>query len=285
MNLIPHRFAIKTGGSMIPKTHFRDILTVIGLSVVLTIFITRPGHSQDTTKTKGDTKVRITAKIMNDKDGKRQEFDTTINLDRKLKPGEEQEIMKEFEMKFKDLDDQMKYLEVELNEMKLPDSGMMDSVQHITERMFKHRGGPGNMHFRRNFSPRAFNFDYNFEIPDVPDVPQPFVVEFNDENVPGMPDENQIMHQGNGGSLNDLLGDIPMDRVKSYSIKDTKNGKKIVIELNNEPFIENHKNVIIIRSPRPEGRHGQGQGPRQQMKKRIIIRDGNPEKEEQHDKL
>jgi hypothetical protein len=83
--------------------------------------------------------------------------------------------------------------------------------------------------------------------------------------------------------LNDLLGDIPMDRVKSYSIRDTKDGKKIVIELKNEPFIEHHRNVIIMHSPRPEGRHGQG--PRQQMKKRIIIREGNQEKDEQPDKL
>jgi len=91
---------------------------------------------------------------------------------------------------------------------------------------------------------------------------------------------DQMMHQGNGGSLNDLLGDIPMDRVKSYSIKDTKNGKKIVIELNNAPFIENHRNVIIIRSPRPEGRHGQGQAPRPHIQKRIIIHDGKQLKEE-----
>jgi hypothetical protein len=279
----PYRFAIKIGGSMISKTHFRDILTVIGLSIVLTIFITHQGFSQDTTKTKGDKKIRIVAKIIEDKNGKRQEFDTTINLDRKLKPGEEREMMKEFEMRFRDLGEQMKDLEVEMNEMRLPDSGMMDSARHYTERIFRHRGGPGNMHFRRNFSPRAFNFDYNFEMPDMPDIPQPLIEEFNDENAPEMPDMNQIMHPGDGGSLNDLLGDIPMDRVKSYSIKDTKNGKKIVIELNNEPFIENHKNVIIIRSHRPEGRHGEGQ--RHQMQKRIIIREGNQEKEEQHDKL
>lgn len=261
---------------MISKTHFRDILTVLGLSIALTIFITLPGFSQDTTKMKGDKKVRIVAKIVEDKNGKRQEFDTTINLDRRLKPGEEQEMMKKFEMRVRDLDDQMKDLEVEINEMKLPDSGMMDSVQRLTEKAIRFHGGPGNMHFRHNFSPRAFNYEYNFDFPEVPEPPQPMIEDFNEENTPGMLKDK-------GESLNDLLGDIPMDRVKSYSIKDTKDGKKIVIELKNEPFIDHQRNVIIIHSPRPEGRHGQG--PRHQIRKRVIIREGNQEKEEQPDKL
>jgi hypothetical protein len=269
---------------MISKTHFKDILTIFGLSIALTIFITRPGFSQDTTKTKGGKKVRIEAKIVEDKNGKMHEFDTTINLDRNLKPGEEKELMREFEMRFKDLGDQMKDLEVELNEISIPDSGMMDSVQQLTERALKLRAGPGNFHFRRNFSPRAFNFDYNFDFPENPDVPQPLIEEFNDENSPReWNEETRRMFKGKGESLNDLLGDISMDRVKSYSIKDTKDGKRITIELNKEPIIEHHREVIIIHSPRPEGRHGQG--PRHQIKKRIIIREGNQEKEEKQDKL
>ena len=261
---------------MISNTHFRDILTIFGLSIALTIFITRPGFSQDTTKMKGDKKVRIVAKIIEDKNGKRQEFDTTINLDRRLKPGEEQEMMKDFEIRFRDLDDQMKDLQVEMNEMMLPDSGMMDSARRFTERAFRFRGGPGNMHFRRNFSPRAFNFDYDFEMPDTPERDQPLINEFENEDRPELSKEKNE-------SLNDLLGNIPMDRVKSYSIKDTKDGKRIVIELNKEPFIQHHRDVIIIRSPRPEGRPGQG--PRHQIRKRVIIKEQAPEKEDQPDKL
>jgi hypothetical protein len=66
--------------------------------------------------------------------------------------------------------------------------------------------------------------------------------------------------EGEGQSLNDLLGDIPMDRVKHYSIKDTKNGKKIVIELENGPIVEKHNQVIIIREPgRPNRNARKGQ--------------------------
>jgi hypothetical protein len=248
---------------MITKIHFRNILTIFGLSVALTIFITRPGFAQDTTKTKGDKRVRIVAKIITDKNGKTNEFDTTLNLDRNLKPGEEKELMKGFEMRFKDLGEQMKDLEVEMNEVRLPDTGMMDSIQQLTERAMKHQGDLRKFHFRRNFSPRAFNFDYYFDMPDLAEPQQHFLREFNEENSEGM-------SEGKGGSLNDLLGDIPMDKVKSYSIKDTKDGKRIVIELNNEPLIEHRREVIILRSPRPDGRHGQG--PRHQMKKRMIIK-------------
>ena len=255
------------------RTILKDILTVIGLSIVLTIFITHTGYSQDTTKAKGDKKVKITAKIIQDNNGKKQEFDTTINLDRNLKPGEEQELMKSFEMKFKDLGDQMKNLQVEITDMDMPDSGLMDSVQQLTEKAMKLRGfGNGNFHFRHGRAPHAYN--YNFDFPSPPEPPQPLIEEFNDDNAPEiLNEENNRVFRGRGESLNDILGDIPMDRVKSYSIKDTKDGKKIVIELKNGPMIEHHRDVVIIRPPRPEGRHGQGRD--HQMRKRVIIHDGD----------
>jgi hypothetical protein len=262
---------------MYSKTLLKDILTVIGLSIALTIFITHPGFSQDTTKINSDKKVKITAKIIQDNNGKKQEFDTTINLDRDLKPGEEQELMKSFQMKFKDLGDQMKNLQVEISNMDIPDSGMMDSVQRMVEKEIVLSGsGNGKMHFRNHYGPRAYNYDYHLDFPELPEPPQPLIEEFNDENVPHIR-EHSFTHRSNGQTLNDILGDIPMDRVKSYSIKDTKDGKKIEIELKNGPVVENHNKVIIIHTPRPEGRHGEG--PDHRIKKRVIIRDGDQEEE------
>ena len=262
---------------MYSKTLLKDILTVIGLAVALTIFITHPGFSQDTTKTKADHKVKIVAKVIMDKDGKKQEFDTTINLDRPLKPGEENEMMKHFEMQFKDLGNQMKDLEIELNAMNLPDSGMIDSIQRFAEKTIVLNGyGNGNFHMRHHNGPRAFN--YQFDFPEPPEPPQPLIEEFNDDNLPGMSQErNNSFFRSHSQSLNDILGDIPMDRVKSYSIKDTKDGKKIVIELKNGLVVENHNKVIIIHTPRPEGRHGNGHD--KQMKKTVIIRDGDQSEE------
>ena len=251
---------------MISKNLLKDLLIVLGMSIALTIFIPKPGFSQDTTKNKAHTKVMITAKIISDSNGKKQEFDTTINIDHSLKPGEQNDIITKFEKKFKDHSDMMNELEVEMHDLKLPDSGFMDSVQALTENAMKMHGGM-NLRFRHN-APRAFTFDYDFDNPD-----QPRIEEFNDENSFGnsFPEPNFRSHEKDQ-SLNDLLGDIPMNMVKSYSIKETKDGKKITIELKNGPIIENHKEVIIIHSPR-QGRSGHGNRP--QIRKRVIIRDGS----------
>jgi hypothetical protein len=164
----------------------------------------------------------------------------------------------------------MKHLEVEVNDMNLPDSLMTDSVRRLCKKAFIYSGCRGKGQTMRNCCPEAFNFDYNFEMPEFCRHPQSFFGEFGDESDPGMREEEFLMNKGKGESLNDLLGDIPMERVKSYSIKDTKNGKKITIELNKDPLVEHHEKVIIISSPGPGERHGQGR--QQKMEKRIIIK-------------
>ncbi|MGA3013994.1 MAG: hypothetical protein ABSD71_08160 [Bacteroidales bacterium] len=269
---------------MIKKTYLLDILTVIGLSAMLTIFITRPGFSQDTTKMKGVKKVTIQAKIITDNNGKKQEFDTTINLNRGLRPGEMHEMMKDFEFRMRGLGDEMKELQAEMNDMKLPDSGMMDSAARMMDSTWKNWEGNRNFHFRHNFKPGEFDYNYHFDFPEVPEPPQVFLHEFGDENFPkGFNEERRSRIKEKDESLNDVLGDIPMENVKSYSIKDTKDGKRIVIELKKDPFIENHKNVIIIRTPRPErmDRHDQ----RPQIRKKVIIQEENSRDDQQPDKL
>ncbi|MBL7110394.1 MAG: hypothetical protein ISS19_00450 [Bacteroidales bacterium] len=49
-----------------------------------------------------------------------------------------------------------------------------------------------------------------------------------------------------GESLNDVLGDIPMSAVKSYKIKETKNGKRIIIDVSDDAFIGHDEEDIII---------------------------------------
>lgn len=276
---------------MLFKTYLRDILLVIGISVIMTGLITSRVFSQDTTKMKRDKKVRIVAKIVEDNNGKRQEFDTTINLDRKLKPGEEHDIMKSFRMRMKDLDDQMKELDNQMkdlesafNDMKLPDSGMMDSVQRHLEKAFRRWGGTGNFHFRHDLNPWSNNYDYNFDFPEFDRHPQRFLKEFGGGNGhEKLGDEYQYRSKGEDKSLNDLLGDIPMDKVKSYTITDTKDGKRIVIELSKEPFIGQHREVIIIHPPRSGSFYREGQRP--QIRKKVIIKEGSQKDDDDQDDL
>jgi hypothetical protein len=265
----------KTGGFMTNKTFFKDGLILIGLSAVMTIFITYKGFSQDSTKSKGEKGVLIIKKILDDQNGNRKEIDTTINLDPSMKPGDEQKIIDDFEKKLNDETGMMQKLQVELNEMKIPDSGFMDSIQGLTDKAMKMHRFMGS-HFRN--SPRAFNYSYNFDMPEMDQSPQ--IEEFEDNNP-----HSRIIHdrfnrsEEKNQSLNDLLGDIPMDMVKSYSIKETKTGKKITIELKNGPIIENHTKVIIMRDPRPHGRPGQA--PRPQMRRKVIIHQDQQNQEDE----
>ncbi|MBE0647799.1 MAG: hypothetical protein IH596_08445 [Bacteroidales bacterium] len=76
-----------------------------------------------------------------------------------------------------------------------------------------------------------------------------------------------------GESLADVLGDIPMSAVTSYKIKETKNGKRITIEIDEDALQDYNEDVIIwtgnIPPPPPPPR----------MKKDIIFKK-NIEKEE-----
>ncbi|MCX6248925.1 MAG: hypothetical protein NTW10_14460 [Bacteroidetes bacterium] len=249
------------------------LFKIFGVTISLAIFLAIPGFSQDTTKVKGEKKVKIVARVVDEKNGKTRVYDTTINLDRELKPGEKEKIMKEIQVKMKSNDDQMKRMEVELSATDLPDSGMLDSIQHTCKKFVMMQGCSGKGRSMRNCCSQGFNFESDFDMPEGCCNPGAGFEQFGNGCYPGMfaEDFQGMMNRGEGESLNDLLGDIPMDRVTSYSIKETKNGKKITIELKNDPLIEHRNKVIIIRSPEQGGRSGQGQP--HQMQKKIIIKD------------
>ncbi len=48
-----------------------------------------------------------------------------------------------------------------------------------------------------------------------------------------------------GESLSDVLGDIPMRAVTSYKIKETKNGKRITIEVSDDVMDDLHEDILI----------------------------------------
>ena len=266
--------------------YYRNIVTVIGIAVALVIFITRPGysHNQQKDSTKGEKKYRITAKIIEDKDGKKQEFDTTINLNHPIDPREEKEMMKEFEHRFRDIGDQMKDLEEEMHASSLPDSGMMDSVRNYTQHFMKSWKGPGKFHLR-HMDPDKFDYDFDFSLPEPPEPPMPpSMKEFDDKDLHKIFDYREINpSRRDRQTLNDVIGDIPMDNVKSYSIRETKDGKRITIELKKDPIIERHENVIILREPGNRG-HRDG-SPRHEIRKRIIIKSGDKEGKDNPNKL
>lgn len=213
------------------------IALAFGAAVVLTIFITRPVVSQETDKK--ESHKTITLKIVSDDNGKTTVIDTV---------------------------------------MELPDSGMVDSMKHEIEKVIELSKDGKHACVRVRKMPAGFNYDFDF--PCLPECPMALkeLEEFDwegfepgrdieedvwEEMAPGP--QHRIIRSGrNMQTLNDVLGDIPMDRVLSYSIKDRKNGKRIVIDLDDAPMFERQNKVVIIREP---GRmHRYGKQPQRKMK-------------------
>jgi hypothetical protein len=195
------------------------------VAVVLTsaaIFITKPSISQEAVKK--DSGKKVTLKIYTNENGKKTVIDTT---------------------------------------MEMPATGMNDTITEEFDKIIEMDKDGKHACVKIRKMPEGFN--YKFDMPCQPECNMAFDELENldwermapgqqldeltwDEMVPGQ--ERRIMRrEGHGQWLNDILGEIPMDRVVSYSIKDRKNGKRIIIDLNDAPMFERQDKVIIIREP------------------------------------
>ena len=195
---------------------------LFGVAVILVIFVTRPGHTQDTGKKESHKKVVL--KIVSDDNGKTTIIDTT---------------------------------------MEIPDSAMIDSIKKEIDKVIVL--GRGGKHARIKMHQMPEGYDYQFEIPPIPDCPMLLedleeleldrmdlardMENFHWEQRAPRMERRMLRMDNHRQTLTDVLGDIPMDRVASYSIKDRKNGKRIIIDLNDAPMFDREKNVIIIREP------------------------------------
>lgn len=205
-----------------------------GVIAIMTIFITRPSFSQETVKKESQKK--MTVKIIRDDSGKTTIIDTTMDL---------------------------------------TDSALADSIDQEIEKVIVM--GEGGKHARIKCQRMPDGFRYNIKVPCPPDCKMDMDElegidlgegfsgrEMEDcamEGMPPGPPLRMMRPGGNGRTLNDLLGEIPMDRVVNYSIKDHKNGKRIVIDLIDPPMFEAQNQVIIIRDP-AQGPHKRNHGER-----------------------
>jgi hypothetical protein len=196
------------------------IALVSGAAALLAIFITHQAFSQEPAKKESSRKIVL--KIVSDDNGKMTVIDTTI---------------------------------IGTDDM------MMDSINEEISKVIELNKDGRHMRVKVCKEPDGFN--YNYELPCTPECMMD-LERLEDLELPGMDRSMRdfefegmppgaglrIMRSGgNGQSLNDLLGNIPMDRVVSYSIKDRKHGKRIVIDLDDAPAFERQDRVIVIREP------------------------------------
>lgn len=129
------------------------------------------------------------------------------------------------------------------------------------------------------------DMDFKFNVPCPPDCmmhPEEFAGFDWQEMVPKTEMRRFRFDQG-GQTLSDVLGNIPMERVKSYSIKERKGGKRIVIDVDDATFSDQNDRVIVIRHKDCKGTPDR----RNTMEKKIIIRSDQtdePQKTEKPEK-
>jgi len=245
----------------------------IFLVAILTVCASIAVMAQDA-PAKKSKKATVIVKITND-DGKIKVLDTTFNLNNQADQEKFDVYMKQYEGNLKSLEDNLRNMEVTVNIPDLADSMNLDSLTKQITVMSKSFDRP---HFRFHQRPDEYNYDYDFDMPAPPSPPelpehsQQFWRQFGPER-----EMKVFRHNGRGESLNDILGDIPMDHVKSYSIKDKKNGKRIIIDISDYPFIERQDKVIIMHEPsRPPDPNG-----RRRIEKKIIIHHERKDKEDE----
>jgi hypothetical protein len=227
------------------KTHKVKNIFLDGLiTCMITFSMSTVVIGQDTVKTTSQKSV-VRLKINKDENGKTTVIDTTFALTTKCHK-ELKAYLNKHRDDLDDLGEELENIEVMVDIPDLPDSLMTDSVIKQLRIIGKDFKVPDCLKWHN----RSQGYDFEYEDPCTSGISPPFCM-------PGCknierdccPDNNlrSFQYESKLPTLSDILGDIPMDRVKSYSIKDKKNGKRIIIDLNDGPMIEKQDRVIIIR--------------------------------------
>ncbi len=190
---------------------YRQVITTLTVAALLAIFVTRPAAAQE--KAKADAKKTVKIKIIKEDNGKTTVIDTVFSTDAPLDTKEMQVMLQKAEKEMKDANKQMKQMRYEIA-LSSDDSASAGSEGKRIMKVYTFGGDEDSSEGEDG------EFNYSFNVPCHPECLEP--------------------------TLSDLLGDIPMERVKSYSIKDRKNGKRIIIDIDDAPLIENHERMIVI---------------------------------------
>jgi len=253
----------------------RNILLCLLISGLMTFTLSFDVAAQNSEKSLSKKGV-VVLKIKKEDNGKTTVIDTTFNITTPAGQKEFEKFMAKHEEELEHLGDELENIELSVDMPDFPDSMPADSI--IKQFRFDCNEARSPHCMWKN---KHDGYNYEFEMPCSPDFDfSPFqgYEDFEENFRPGR-DMKVLRYNHDSPTLSDILGDIPMDRVKSYSIKDRKNGKRIIIDIEDAPLMENHDRVIIMEN---NGRnsHKMQKGDRQM---KVIIKSddgkksGNPD--------
>ncbi|MCK9219992.1 MAG: hypothetical protein M0P47_08085 [Bacteroidales bacterium] len=190
---------------------------IIGVIMIFSFINVCQAFSQDQPKTVGEKTAKL--KIIKGKNGKTTMLDTTL-VSESINQEDLIEQFAKIGLNLKEMGDDLNENEFNIS-IVMPDSSMTDSIQKIIKKIIIHRPECKPMRIRHGC---CGNLDICREMAC--------------ENAEGKVCQRMMQMKGRGQTLSDVIGEIPMSRVKSYSIKDIKGGKRIVIELNDGQLLE-----------------------------------------------
>lgn len=246
------------------KNHFhKGLVLVTGTVILLSLLVTVPAPAQDTVKAKQE-KGTVVLKIKTGKDGKTKFIDTTFTVTGPSSKREVEEFLKQYDKSMEDYEKALKEIQVMVDVSEGLDSLYCDSTVNV-------RIYPGHHGRVPDFKWQDLGdaFDYEFDIPCLPEPPMP-------------PDPDRMLRMyrfdDRRGTLEDLLGPVPLESIRSLKIIEKKGGKRIILDLDNQPLHRHgDRDVIILRGdeervPPPPGQPAPGK-----VEKKVIIRSGDDE--------
>jgi hypothetical protein len=249
---------------------FKSTVMLITIFGLLTLGSSPVIAARDTTST-GTKKGVVVLKIKKNDKGKTTVIDTSFIISSPSGQKELEEYLQKNEKDLENLSEELENLEVLVDVPDFPDSIADDSLVKHLRYACKRMRSP---HFR--WQNRDGGFDYDFELPCSHDFPP--LREYEDQGNMNWPynDMKIFRYDKDGRTLSDVIGDIPMDRVKSYSVKSKKNGKRIIVEIDNSPIMERQEKVIIIHEPGDQLNNKN----KHERQKKVIIRTDDDRKSE-----
>jgi hypothetical protein len=229
------------------------------------------GFSQDPGKNadKKEKKATIVIKVKKDGD-KTTVTDSTFDLSTPEGKKNFEKFMAEHEKNMKGMEKELQELEVSVNIPDLDSLGL-DSVCKKVRIISSGSGHPRCYYINPG---KAGDFSYDFEVPPPP-PPPPGDFDFGQFGCDNYDGQMKVLRFNKQQStLSDLIGDIPMERVKGYTIKDRKNGKRIIIDIEDAPLTEQRDHMIIIR----DDGDNSGPGHSKKVEKKVIIRSGDSDR-------
>jgi len=240
-----------------------------GIFILTLILLIKPVKAQE--KDDESSSV-IKIKLIKEKDGKTVVVDTTIMRKGHNVNEEMEEVLDSLNEALEEMESAMKDMQIDVD-IKSNKWFEEDSLIRNVEKMIIVDSDGKTGTIKIHGLPECHGFNYHFNLPDgefpmewVGDIPS--CIEFEHEG--GAPDmHRRSLSRFENGSLNELLGEIPLDRVKKYSVKDRKNGKRIVIDVEDGPFFGSTNNRVIIKGT-PRMKHSY-MHPKNDVK--VIIKD------------